>query len=158
MHLLEARASHGPAIAAFLAAQNATHVARRGELVNAAAQQALIVVEGEEVRGVLTYTVRGQGCEILTLHVEPRQAGHGTALIESIAALALRRGCSRLWLITTNDNVDALRFYQRRGFVFTALHPGAVAVARQSLKPEIPLVGDYGIPLRDELELERTLH
>ena len=59
--------------------------------------------------------------------------------------------------ITTNDNVDALRFYQRRGFVLTALRPGAVDQARRSLKPEIPLVGDHDIPLRDELELERTL-
>ena len=61
------------------------------------------------------------------------------------------------WLITTNDNLDALRFYQRRGFRITAIHAGAVDDSRARLKPEIPEAGDHGIPLRDELELELTL-
>ena len=63
-------------------------------------------------------------------------------------------GCDRLRVVTTDDNVDALRFYQRRGFRLAELRPGAVAEARQSLKPEIPLTGAYGIELRDEIELE----
>jgi hypothetical protein len=61
--------------------------------------------------------------------------------------------CERIWLVTTNDNLDALRFYQRRGFVLSALRAGAVADSRQRLKPQIASVGDFGIPLRDELEL-----
>ena len=74
-----------------------------------------------------------------------------------MAALARERGCARLWLITTNDNVGALRFYQRRGFVLAALHRGAVDRSQATLKPEIPRLGDHGIALRDELELERAL-
>ena len=89
--------------------------------------------------------------EVLTLHAAERGRGVGTALIE---AAAERLG--RLWLITTNDNVDALRFYQRRGFRLVALHRGAVDESRARLKPEIPETGDHGIPLRDELELERA--
>lgn len=77
------------------------------------------------------------------------------ALIEAIGQLARRQGCTRLWVITTNDNVDALRFYQRRGFCLVRVHRGAVDGSRASLKPEIPPVGAYGIPLRDEIELER---
>ena len=65
-------------------------------------------------------------------------------------------GCRRLWLITTNDNLAALRFYQRRGFELVAVHRRAVAAARR-LKPEIPLVGAHGIPIRDEIELEMAL-
>jgi Acetyltransferase (GNAT) family len=61
--------------------------------------------------------------------------------------------CERIWLVTTNDNLEALRFYQRRGFVLSALRPGAVADSGQRLKPQIASVGDFGIPLRDELEL-----
>jgi hypothetical protein len=72
------------------------------------------------------------------------------------AQLARRQGCARLWVITTNDNVDALRFYQRRGFCLVRVHRGAVDRSRAGLKPEIPAVGAYGIPLRDEIELERT--
>ena len=79
------------------------------------------------------------------------------ALVEKIAQKATELGCRRLWLITTNDNVNALRFYQRRGFRLAAVHPGAVDRARTTMKPEIPFVGDYGIPLRDELELEMQL-
>src|SRR5439155_8963 len=81
----------------------------------------------------------------------------GTALLAEAGLTAAAAGCTRLWLITTNDNVDALRFSQRRGFRLAALYPGAVDDSRARLKPEIPPVGDYGIPLRDELELELRL-
>jgi hypothetical protein len=60
-------------------------------------------------------------------------------------------------VITTNDNVDALRFYQRRGFRLAALHQGAVDDSRARLKPEIPEIGEHRIPLRDELDLELEL-
>ena len=79
------------------------------------------------------------------------------ALIAAVKDIAGRAGCTRLWVITTNDNVDALRFYQRRGFTLAALHAGAVDESRARLKPEIPVFGDHGIPLRDELELEQPV-
>jgi len=62
----------------------------------------------------------------------------------------------KAWVTETNDTLGAARFYQRRGFVLSALRPGAVDEARRRLKPEIGTVGDFGIPLRDELELERS--
>ena len=68
--------------------------------------------------------------------------------------VALKRALKRIWLITTNDNLNALRFYQRRGFVLVALHRGDATWARQHLKPEIPVLGLDDIPIRDELELE----
>ena len=76
-------------------------------------------------------------------------------MIEAAGQLARQQGCTRLWVITTNDNVDALRFYQRRGFCLVGVHRGAVDRSRASLKPEIPAAGAYRIPLRDEIELER---
>lgn len=82
--------------------------------------------------------------------------GVGSALLEGIARLAREYQCQRLWLITTNDNVHALRFYQRRGLRLVALRPDSVAQARD-LKPEIPAIGLEGIPIRDELELELAL-
>jgi len=81
--------------------------------------------------------------------------GAGTALLTAVEAAAAAAGCRRLWLITTNDNLDALRFYQRRGYRLAALYPGAVDEARR-VKPTIPLVGNHGIPLHDELELEKV--
>jgi hypothetical protein len=79
----------------------------------------------------------------------------GTALIEAAGQLARQQRCARLRVITTNDNVDALRFYQRRGFCLVTVHRGAVDRSRARLKPEIPSVGAYGILVRDEIELEK---
>jgi hypothetical protein len=71
--------------------------------------------------------------------------------------LAVAAGCRHYWVVTTNDNVDALRFYQRRGFRLTTIRCGAVDQSRRTLKPQIPVIGDYGIPLRDEIELAQDL-
>ena len=143
--------------AAFLAAHNADVVARRGELVDTRAHPALVALNGDRLVGVLTYIVDGAVCEILTLHTDERGSGIGTALVDAAARVAVERGCSRLNVTTTNDNVDALRFYQRRGFRIAALRAGAVDESRDTLKPQIPEIGDHGIPLRDELELVRDL-
>ena len=71
--------------------------------------------------------------------------------------VATASGCKQLWLITTNDNINALRFYQKRGFMLVAVHRNALELSRK-LKPEIPMIGNDGIPLRDEIELEMILH
>ena len=107
--------------------------------------------------GAATYAIHGDACEVLTLHAGPRFAGTGSALLAAVEEVATDAGCRRLWLVTTNDNVDALRFYQRRGFRLAQLRAGAVDASREELKPEIPALGDHGIPLRDELELELAL-
>ena len=105
-----------------------------------------------EVVGLLTYHVEGDACEIVTLDSQREGRGIGAALIEA----ARQAGCRRLWLITTNDNTHALRFYQKRGFVLAALHRDAASASR-AIKPEIPLFGNDGIPIRDEIELEMSL-
>jgi hypothetical protein len=78
------------------------------------------------------------------------------ALLQAVCDAARKACCNRLWLITTNDNVDALRFYQRFGFSLVALHRDAVRESRR-LKPSIPETGKDGIPIRDEIELEMQL-
>ena len=141
-------------VAAFLAANHSVVVARLGALCTPLEHPGLVAVAPDgALLGVLTYVLDGVSCEILTLHAVTRGRGAGTALIGAVRERAARAGCTRLWLVTTNDNVDALRFYQRRGFALTALHPGAVTASRRTLKPEIPEIGDHGIPLRDELVL-----
>jgi ribosomal protein S18 acetylase RimI-like enzyme len=142
---------------AFLDEHATTRVARLGELLDAREHSALLGEDGRRLVGVLTYTVDGERCEILTLHVAEPWSGIGSALLDELEGMAVAVGCRRLWLITTNDNVDALRFYQRRGFRLAALHAGAVARSRGSLKPEIPETGEYGIPIHDELELHKEL-
>jgi GNAT superfamily N-acetyltransferase len=102
--------------------------------------------------GLLTYHVEANALEIVTLNALHRRVGIGTLLIEAVREEAKSRRCREVTLTTTNDNLDALRFYQRRGFRMSALRPGALDRSRLQ-KPEIPRTGDYGIPLRDEIDL-----
>jgi ribosomal protein S18 acetylase RimI-like enzyme len=112
-----------------------------------------IAERSQRLVGLLTYQLCGEGTmEIVTLNAIDRRAGIGTMLIEAAVSKARRFGCREIRLTTTNDNIDALRFYQRRGFRLAELRPAAVDRARLA-KPEIPRVGDYGIPLRDEIDL-----
>ena len=104
------------------------------------------------IAGLVTFEVRGNVLEIATINALDQRQGIGTLLIEAVRAEAKRLGCHHVILTTTNDNIGALRFYQRRGFRLAALRPGAVDRTRQH-KPEIPRTGDFGIPLRDEIDL-----
>ena len=150
--------SDRPAVEPFLARWHSARVARLGALVRPIEHPALLAEEDDgRLLGVLTYVLDGARCEVLTLHADEPRRGVGSALIAAMRRLAAEAGCTTLWLITTNDNVDALRFYQRRGFRLAALHAGSVDDSRARLKGEIPEIGDHGIPLRDEIELELQL-
>ncbi len=113
-------------------------------------------MRNETPTGLVTYRLEAVECEIVTIDSLIEGIGIGTALIDTVKAAAVAAKCERLWLITTNDNVKALRFYQRRGFALVAVYRNALEESRR-LKPEIPLVGMHGIPLRDEIELELRL-
>jgi ribosomal protein S18 acetylase RimI-like enzyme len=106
--------------------------------------------------GLITLHIQDDACEVVTLDSLQAGRGVGRALLSAARTEAAGRGCRRLWLVTTNDNIHALGFYQQNGFRLVALRPGAVEESRK-VKPSIPLIGDHGIPLRDELELEMPL-
>jgi GNAT superfamily N-acetyltransferase/general stress protein 26 len=113
------------------------------------------ILKGNRV-GLLTYSLEDENCEIVTLDSTKPGIGIGTLLLKAVTQAARAAGCKRLWLITTNDNLPALRFYQKRGFTLVTVHRHAVDAARQ-LKPAIPLIGNDQIPLHDEIELEMLL-
>ncbi len=130
-------------------------IVSRGRVHDAAGLAALIAeVDGEPV-GLLTHAASPDGLEVVTLDSLRERRGVGTALLTAVTDLAAGRGDRRVWLVTTNDNLGALAFYQRRGFRLAALRPGAVDEARR-IKPSIPREAD-GIAVRDEIELERVL-
>ena len=112
-----------------------------------------IALDGEEKAGLVTYHIKDNSCEIMTIDSVQQHKGTGTVLLDAVKKAARLAGCTRLWLITTNDNLNALRFYQKRGFVLVSVHPNALEQSRK-LKPGIPVIGAFGIPLRDEIELE----
>jgi ribosomal protein S18 acetylase RimI-like enzyme len=113
-------------------------------------------VEENAWLGLVTFTVEGNAYEIISLNSLREGMGIGTALIRAVETEARRLGCARLVIATTNDNTHALRLYQKYGFELAALRLGALTESRR-LKPSIPLIGNDGIPMRDELELELRL-
>ncbi|WNC13546.1 GNAT family N-acetyltransferase [Brevibacillus brevis] len=112
--------------------------------------------EDGRVVGLLTYCDAAGERQIVSLDSLREGLGIGTALMKAAEEEARQNQVTRIWLLTTNDNLNALRFYQKRGYELACVHRRAVDMARKA-KPSIPLVGEDGIPLRDELELEKRL-
>ena len=106
--------------------------------------------------GLLTYKINDQECEIITLNSLKANIGIGSKLVNRIEEYALSEGCRRIWLVTTNDNLNAIGFYQKKIYCLSALYCNAAEDSRR-LKPEIPLIGLNGILIRDEIELEKIL-
>jgi hypothetical protein len=123
--------------------------ARRGELVDVLAGEGIIAEDAGEPKGVVLWREDADGwVELSYLWAFEPGVGTGRALVEAM----VRRVPGPIWVVTTNDNTGALRFYQRMGFRLRAVRVGAVDEARRTLKPSIPVEVD-GIPVRDELEL-----
>jgi GNAT superfamily N-acetyltransferase len=131
-------------------------VVSRGKLRSGEELSAIRAIEGEELSGVASWCGEDGSIELVTANSLRPGRGVGTVLIDAVVKKAREARARRLWLITTNDNIDALRFYQRRGWRLAALHVGAVGESRR-LKPSIPQTGAHGIPIRDEIELEYPL-
>ena len=106
--------------------------------------------------GLLTVNIVEGECEITTLNSLTESIGVGTALVEALESWAREAGIERLWLVTTNDNLEALKFWQRRGYELVTVHRNAIAAARR-IKPQIPITGLNGITIRDEIELEKMI-
>lgn len=128
----------------------------RGRKIQADELPGFAAMRDSEEVGLLTYEIRGKDCEVVTHNSLAGHGGIGSCLLAAVRAKAREAGCQRLWLVTTNDNTPALRFYQRRDFDLVAIHRNAVQEARR-LKPEIPDVGLDGIPIRHEIEMEYKL-
>ena len=131
-------------------------IVTRGRLHQADKLPGFVIESEGELVGLVTYRIDGTECEIITLDSLVERQGVGERLLSSVRKVAVEAGCNRLWLITTNDNIPAQRFYQKRGFRLVAVHKNAIDHARK-LKPEIPDIGHNGIPIRDEIELEMLL-
>ena len=118
--------------------------------------EGFIAYNGPDCLGEITYVINDGDCEVITLDSDCEGQGLGTKLINAVVEEARKQGCRRVFLITTNDNLHALGFYQKRGFALVGINRGAVNESRK-IKPGIPLVGMNNIPLRDEIELEIVL-
>lgn len=126
----------------------------RGSVMRPHEHDGFVALDGDAVAGLITYRIIDDACEVTSLDSLREGQGIGTALMNAVVQAAEAQCCKRVWLITTNDNIRALVFYQKRGFVLAALHRDAVTESRK-LKPAIPLIAENGIPIRDEIEMER---
>jgi ribosomal protein S18 acetylase RimI-like enzyme len=144
-------------IRAFLEEQfGSTTVVSRGVVHQADELPGFIASEEQERRGLLTYSVVRRDLEVVSLHVSTRGRGLGSRLLSAARSRAQALACRRVWLITTNDNEPAMRFYERFGLRVAAVHRGAIAESRR-LKPQIAFFGVGGRPIEDEVEFELRL-
>jgi GNAT superfamily N-acetyltransferase len=116
-----------------------------------------VLNEEDIIMGLITYIIKNTECEIISLDSTDEGKGIGTSLVREVENLAKKKNCKIVKLITTNDNLLALKFYQKRGFILSQIILNAVEKARK-VKPEIPLIGNDGIPIRDEIELIKVLN
>lgn len=128
----------------------------RGILYQVLEYDGFVALVDDAIQGIIAYRMDAPQCEILLLQSSIEGIGIGAALIEHVKQAALNAACNRLWLITTNDNIPAFRWYQKQGFTLATVHINTLAESRK-LKPQIPLTGYDGIPLRDEIEFEMLL-
>jgi ribosomal protein S18 acetylase RimI-like enzyme len=115
--------------------------------------QGFVEMDNDKIVGILTYKKTDNNIEIISLDSFTENIGIGTNLLNEVVIFAKSNYIKRLWLITTNDNLNALKFYQKRNWTMTAFHKDAVNEARK-IKPTILLTGYYDIPLRHEIEME----
>jgi len=127
-----------------------------GEFFYPAELPGFVAMKDQRVLGLVTYHIRTPECEIITLDSLAEGMGIGSQLIQAVKKTAVEAGCICLTLITTNDNLEALGFYQKHDFRIRAVYPDAIERARE-FKPSIPRLGNNGIPIRDEIQLEMKL-
>ena len=128
----------------------------RGNVYRPEQLDGFVIEDANEWLGLVTFIVTGDECEITSLNSLREHQGIGTSLVNAVMDETRKQNCRRIFFITTNDNINALGFYQKRGFELVAVHRGAVNESRK-IKPTIPLIGYNKIPLRDEIELEMKL-
>jgi ribosomal protein S18 acetylase RimI-like enzyme len=133
-----------------------TDMSLRGKIIDGTKLDGFLLQEDNTIIGLVTYTFFDDICEIVSLDSKRENIGIGSALLKQIEKVALDNNCKKMRLITTNDNMRALQFYQKRGYCLTKIYPNAMDEVRK-VKPNVPELGDNGIPLRDEIELEKKL-
>ncbi|WP_033166068.1 GNAT family N-acetyltransferase [Clostridium sp. KNHs205] len=131
-------------------------IVTRGMIYNTEELDGYAAMENDSLIGIITYFIQGLECEVISLDSFKENRGVGTSLLNAVISHAKVNSCRRIFLITTNDNTSAMRFYQKRGFDFTALYHNAIEKSRE-IKPQIPQFGFEGIPIKHEIEFEMEL-
>ena len=127
----------------------------RGKIYRAEDLDGIIVYDNKKIIGLGLYYIKNNECEIVLMETFIQNKGIGTKIIERIKEIGKNNDCKRIWLITTNENINAIKFYQKRGFHFSNIYKNAIEESRK-INPEIPKE-ENGIEIRDEIEFEIIL-
>ena len=134
----------------------ATTMVLRGEILDMTRAEGFFLEEEGAILALLTYRFDGKIFEILSLDSLRENEGTGTRMVDEALRRARALGAEKMVVLTSNDNMRAMGFYQKRGFDLVKLYRNGLDAARR-LKPDIPMVGRDNIPLRHELEFELML-
>jgi ribosomal protein S18 acetylase RimI-like enzyme len=131
-----------------------TKIVAFGEIMDIDEMPALVAITRHDPSGALAYRLLGDALHIVALATDPmwQRSGVGGHLVAEAELLARRLNLSRVLVSTTNDNLPALYFYQRRGYRLTDLVAGSVVAHTQREQ-----AGFAGVPVRDEIRLEKKL-
>ncbi len=115
-----------------------------------------VAIQDDEIVGVLTYMIENQKLEVVSVDSFMENYGVGSTLLSLAVEQARQQACDKVWLTTTNDNIPAIRLYEKQQFSRTSTHLYSVSKARES-QPELPMFGYHGIPILHELVYERVV-
>jgi ribosomal protein S18 acetylase RimI-like enzyme len=152
MEYIEKSQNDNKAVSEIIKGWGSDILVARGNAYKANDLDGVLVYENGKIIGLGLYKIKN-GCEIILLETFIQNIGIGTKIIEKIKEIAKTRNCKRIWLITSNENINAIRFYQKRGFHISNIYLNAMEEARK-IKPEIPKYSTNGIEIRDEIEFE----
>ncbi len=130
----------------------ATEIILRNKIIDGTKSKGFIAEDNNKMVGFLLYDINDDICEIIALYSFVERKGIGSFLLNKIKEIATLKKCDRIVVITTNDNLIALKFYQKRGFFLSKLYCNAFDNIRK-IKPNLPKLGENNIPLNDEIEL-----
>ncbi|MFC1898604.1 GNAT family N-acetyltransferase [Candidatus Cloacimonadota bacterium] len=140
----------------FIREWGSTKIVTQGKLYDVNDLLGFIAEIGIKRVGFITYRIDHDECEVISLNSLKSGLGIGKVLLSEVIEQARNNNCKRVWLITTNDNRKAQKFYEHLGWELVKIHKNAIAISRK-LKPEIPLLGFNDIPIRDEFKYELIL-
>jgi GNAT superfamily N-acetyltransferase len=131
-----------------------TKVVAFGETLDIDEMPALVAELTDGLSGALAYRQHGEALHVVALATDPmwQRSGVGGYLVAEAEMFARRLGLHSVIVATTNDNLPALYFYQRRGYRITDLAPASMLAHTESERR-----GFAGIPVRDEIRLEKKL-
>jgi ribosomal protein S18 acetylase RimI-like enzyme len=109
-------------------------IVSKGKIFNSAELKGFICKENNNIVGLITYRIENNECEIVSLNSTVENRGLGTSLINKMINHSRKNNYQRIWVMTTNDNTKAIRFYQKRGFEWVGYYKDSIQKSKKSIK------------------------